>query len=135
MSVMERECQQYEAQWLPSNPNNSWEWKTMSGSHYSYNAWNRSVYKHIGYHQELVLSNVTQMWFPERVMFYSGENFRPFFMAESATKGRSYFRSNLVTALTSQDWERRMLGDRKQLVSWSFLDEGVWVDKEVVMAL
>jgi len=135
MSVMERECQQYETLWLPSNPNNSWEWHTLSGSHYSYNGWNSCVYKHTDYGLDLVLSNVTQMWFPERVSFYSGENFRPFFMAESPTKGRSYFRSNLVTALTSQDWERRMLGDRKQGVSWSVLEDGVWVHKEVVIAL
>jgi len=133
MSVMEREYNDYKKSLLPSNTNNSWEWHTLSGSHYSYNGWNNCVYKHTDYGMELVLSNVAEYWFPERVSFYSGVNFRPFFMAESPAKGRSFFRSNLVTALTSQDWERRKLPEGES-ISWTVLQDGEWVYKEVVTA-
>jgi hypothetical protein len=125
---MEREHAQYTALYPTSDIHDAWVWHTLSGSHYSYHGFN--VWQHHDNGElEVVLRNVAEYWFPEIA------GFRPFFMAESPTKGRSYFRSNLVTALTSQDWERRMLGDRKQGVSWSVLEDGVWVHKEVVIAL
>jgi hypothetical protein len=126
MSVMEREHAQYTALYPTSDIHDAWVWHTLSGSHYSYHGFN--VWQHHDNGElEVVLRNVAEYWFPEIA------GFRPFFMAESPTKGRSYFRSNLVTSYSSPLWQMKR-SSRGDVQTWLVLDDQGWGTREMIRA-
>jgi hypothetical protein len=130
---LEREYWQYQAEFGVGTPlYESHEWKTMSGSHYSYIGREQKVYQYHPGSVELVMSNVQQMWFP------GAKGYRPFFVCLDHTGSKLFFRSNLVTEFTSSDWARER-SQGSDLQTWYVLREGKtgldkWASKQVVIA-
>ena len=123
---LEREYWRYQNDRGVGNPLwQSWEWKTMKGDHYMYSGHSRSLYSIEGNHCTVIVEEVTQFWFPEKV------GYRPLFVGSLLIGDEEYGETKIVNtdrvvSYTSIDWTliRSEDGD---LQTWRTLQDGKWI--------
>jgi hypothetical protein len=132
MSVieLEREAWQYQADRGLGNPLwESWEWRTMKGDHYWYSGDSHIVYQVHDSHVVIIMDEVNQFWFPEKI------GFRPLFVGHEHVGDEEYgkrliLKTERVVSFTSRDWPIIPSGDG-DLQTWVTLKDGEWI-KELV---
>lgn len=127
---LEREYWQYQAEHGVGNPLwESWEWKTMKGKHYMYSGDSRSLYSIEGNHASIIVEEVVQYFFPERV------GFRPLFFGSLFMGDEEYGETKIVNtdrvvSYTSRDWPM-IRSEDGDLQIWDTLKDGEWIKETV----